>query len=164
VNARGLQASNYGDEENTVIVKPIPIMETQYLHEIFLEAFKDGNFNSGKEFQYSSCVIDLDPEREALGIPDGKFPMTFTGDLSVNSGNQYKTSKIVLQRIDSVSGVVIRICGGFLSIFCLWYCEVSPVLTAFLMFNFLPAIFSMPLRGSSRFFSISLSRAFSGEM
>lgn len=104
MNARGLQASNYGDEENTVIVKPIPIMETQYLQEIFSEAFKDGNFNSGKEFQYSSCVIDLDPEREALGIPDGKFPMTFTGDLSVNSGNQYKTSKIVLQRIDSVSG------------------------------------------------------------
>ena len=66
--------------------------------------------------------------------------------------------------IDNVSGVVINIWGGFLSIFCLWYCDVSPVRTAFLIPNFLPAIFSISLKGSSRFFSISLSSAFSGDM
>ena len=66
--------------------------------------------------------------------------------------------------MDNVSGVVINICGGFLSIFCLWYCDVSPVLTAFLIPNDLPAIFSMPSRGSSKFFSISLSSALSGDI
>ena len=62
-------------------------------------------------------------------------------------------------KIDNVSGVVIRIWGGFLSIFCLWYWEVSPVLTAFLIPKFLPAISSIPFRGSSKFFSMSLSNA-----
>lgn len=33
----------------------------------------------------------------------GVFPMTFANDISVNS-DEYKTSKIVLTRIDSISG------------------------------------------------------------
>lgn len=58
------------------------------------------------KFAYGSCVIDLDPKSGRTrykNLPDGKFPMKFAGKIYVNS-NEYKTSKLVLNRIEDFSG------------------------------------------------------------
>ena len=119
MNKRGLKVTEYDDEENTVIMKPIPIMDVDSLKDMFAASFAGtGNFNTGKTFQYAACVIDLAPatyvragtthysDKYYSGLDPslGKFPMKFVGTVSANSGNQYKTKKLLLSRIDSISG------------------------------------------------------------
>ena len=117
-NFRGLKATDYDDDENTVIMKPLPIMDVDKLKDTFEESFgTTGNFNTGKTFQYGGCVIDLAPEvtRDAdgndiyanaqySGLSVEKYPMKFTGNINANVGDEYKTKKIFLSRIDAISG------------------------------------------------------------
>jgi hypothetical protein len=79
---------------------------------LFETSFGSGQFNVGHNFSYKNCVIDLNPDVSKYnpnGTPDdqllveGKFPMSFASSLNVNT-DEYKTSKLVLQRIDSISG------------------------------------------------------------
>ena len=67
-------------------------------------------------------------------------------------------------KIDRVSGVVIKICGGYFNILFRLYWLVSPVLTACLMPRGFPAISSISSNGFLKFLSISLSNALRGEM
>ena len=66
------------------------------------------------------------------------------------------------------SGVVMRMCGGCLTIFCLSFWGVSPERTATrISGTFMPLRAASSLicsRGSLRFLLTSLARAFSGEM
>ena len=66
--------------------------------------------------------------------------------------------------IAKLSGVVIRMCGGFFSIFVFSYGVVSPVLTATLIPSFLPANSSISFNGVIKLTEISFESAFSGEM
>lgn len=120
-NGRKFSLVDYDNDENVVIAKPLPVMNASNLYEIFSSSFaQGGNFNTGKTFLYTHCVIDLDPETQigkdgqvkyakypTLPVaPEGqfKFPMKFMSGVSVNNNNEYKTSKLVLTRIEDISG------------------------------------------------------------
>ena len=66
-----------------------------------------------------------------------------------------------------LSGVVIKICGGFLTILALSLSEVSPDLTATLISGTSSSNFSasaiISSKGCLKFLSISFASAFSGE-
>ena len=61
-NIKGKSVVDYEDEENTVVIKPIPIMDVSEMTDVFSDAFRGGNFEFGKDFSYKHCVIDLDPD------------------------------------------------------------------------------------------------------
>lgn len=105
---------DYEDPENTIIAKVLPIMDVDILKDIFFDSFNGGNFETGKQFSYSHCIVDLNPDLSKYNKnPDetnpefilhlGEFPMKFSTGVSVNV-DDYKTSKLVLQRIDNISG------------------------------------------------------------
>ena len=76
----------------------------------------------------------------------------------------WSTNLIEERIIERLSGVVMSMWGGFLSIADFSAGVVSPVLTATLIPNFFPEISSISFNGSTRFFSMSLLRAFRGEI
>lgn len=112
-NMNGKSVVDYSDEENTIIAKAIPIMEVTKIKEAFKSSFKGGNFQGGKQFTYSHCIVDLNPtlsdynkpdeEHSEFKVANGQFPMSFTSDVNVNV-DEYKTKKMVLTRIDKISG------------------------------------------------------------
>ena len=97
------------DDENTVIAKAIPVMDISKLKDVFKYSFSGGNFQSGKQFSYSHCIVDLNPNvsdynskvPEALknepefNLGNTQFPMSFASGVNVNV-DDYKTSKLVL--------------------------------------------------------------------
>ena len=103
VNSLGKPLDGYGDKENTIIAKAIPIMDVSKLKDVFAQSFNNGNFQvSSSSFSYSHCIVDLNPS-ESTGVSNTQFPMSFANGVNVNV-DDYKTSKIVLQRIDKISG------------------------------------------------------------
>jgi hypothetical protein len=83
------------------------------MFELFSTSFGIGNFNDSKAFSYSHCIIDLDPikaeydegiVRDALKLPLNKFPMRFVNGVNVNETDEFKRSKIVLTRVEPISG------------------------------------------------------------
>ena len=113
VNSRNKSLLDYEDDENVVVVKPLPIMDVQKMKDVFAKSFNEvGNFNVGRQFSYMHCIVDLNPDMDTynpegtpdeLKLPEGGFPMSFVAGISVQS-NEYKTSKLVLSRVDSISG------------------------------------------------------------
>ena len=53
-----------------------------------------------RNFPYSHCIIDLDPEENAY---DG-FPLMFSTGVNVNETDEFKKSKMVLTMVDAISG------------------------------------------------------------
>lgn len=112
-NSLGKSLVDYEDQENTIVAKAIPIMEVEHLKDVFYQAFNGGNFEAGKQFSYSHCIVDLDPTlsdynpdpeaRSEFKVKNGQFPMTFASGVNVNV-DEYKTKKLVLQRIEKISG------------------------------------------------------------
>ena len=107
----GNQVTDYDDDENVTIFKPLPIMQFSNMADVFKVSFGSGQFNN-TGFSYDHCVVDLNPdydeynadvEKDRLRLQDGKFPMTFQYVGDVNQ-DEYKTSKIVLQRVGEFSG------------------------------------------------------------
>ncbi len=121
-NKSGNPVTSFDDPENTVVFKTIPIMDVSKLTDLFYSAFThggvNGNFQGGKKFQYKNCIVDLNPDlsiynrwmseeeqgMEELILKNGQFPMTFVSNVSINDGDEYKTSKIVFTKIDEISG------------------------------------------------------------
>ena len=112
-NTAGKSVVDYADEENNIIAKPVPIMDASCIPEVFNGAFgASGNFSGAGQFNYSHCVIDLNPDlteyNDGLNadqkVVAGQFPMQFTSGVPVNDDDQYKTSKIVLTRVNTISG------------------------------------------------------------
>ncbi len=112
-NAKGKSLTDYGDAENTVVAKAIPIMDVSGLKDLFTSSFGGGNFEAGKQFTYSHCVVDLNPElanynkpgetHGEFNVQETQFPMSFANGVNVNV-DYYKTSKMVLTRVDKISG------------------------------------------------------------
>lgn len=105
---------DYDDTDNTVIAKAIPVMEVSGLKDLFAGSFnKSGNFEGGKQFTYSHCIVDLNPDltsynkegetNQDFKIKDNQFPMSFSDGVNVNV-DEYKTNKLVLTRVDKISG------------------------------------------------------------
>lgn len=59
-NSLGKSLLDY-DEENTFVIKTIPVMNDDGLLEQFKISYKGGNFQAGKQFSYSHCIVDLNP-------------------------------------------------------------------------------------------------------
>jgi len=112
-NSLGKSVVDYEDEENTIVAKALPIMDVEHLQDTFSTSFKNGNFSGGKQFSYSHCIVDLNPDlnkynkqgetRDEFNVQDTQFPMKFASGVNVNV-DDYKTSKLVLTRIDRISG------------------------------------------------------------
>lgn len=117
-NSANRSIIDYEDEENTVVAKAIPVMNIEKLEDIFSNSFNDsGNFSGGRKFEYSHCIVDLNPDideynekvsdnlkdKDGFMLGNTQFPMSFASGVNVNV-DDYKTSKLVLQRIDSISG------------------------------------------------------------
>ena len=117
-NSANRSIIDYEDEENTVVAKAIPVMNIEKLEDIFSNSFNNsGNFSGSRKFEYSHCIVDLNPDIDEYNekVPDNlkdkdgfmlgntQFPMSFANGVNVNV-DDYKTSKLVLQRIDSISG------------------------------------------------------------
>lgn len=106
---------DYTDPENAIFAKVIPIMDVTNAKEVFRNSFDQtqGNLGGGAPFTYSHCIVDLDPTLSEYNDPNetnnnfkvasGDFPMSFADGVNVNV-DEYKTKKLVLQRIDSISG------------------------------------------------------------
>ena len=109
---------DYEDPENTVIAKAIPVMEVSHLKELFSLSFNgSGNFEGGKQFTYSHCIVDLNPnvseynrkvpstlsDKPEFNLGNTQFPMSFADGVNVNV-DEYKTKKLVLTRVDKISG------------------------------------------------------------
>ena len=96
------------DQSNNVTIRAIPIMNAKEMQATFNAAFNTDDFQQSSQSDGDSqCVIDLNPDIDAKdnkGLPEGTFPMIFTSDVRVNEDNTYKTSKIVLNRVDAISG------------------------------------------------------------
>ena len=101
-DSNGRPVTDYENEENTLAMKVLPIMNFDGSKDIFDNSFKDGQFQAGKQFQFTHCIVDLNPTAPSKEIA-GKFPMKFASNISVNQ-NEYKTSKMVLSRVDAISG------------------------------------------------------------
>lgn len=106
----GLSVTNYDDEENTMIFKPLPIVDFNGMEGLFEVSFGSGQFNSTRSFSYSHCIVDLNPtaaDYAVVGAPAlaaGKFPLEFASGVDVNADDTYKKSKLVLTRIPEISG------------------------------------------------------------
>ena len=101
---------DYKDSENTIVAKAVPIMDVNSLGDIFTKFTFTMNFEAGRQFSYTHCIVDLNPDYDKYNqneppflLDDGQFPMSFANGVSVNV-EDYKTSKLVLQRIDKISG------------------------------------------------------------
>jgi sulfur relay (sulfurtransferase) DsrC/TusE family protein len=101
---------DYDDEENTFVIKTLPVMNDEGLEELFRSAFKNsGNFQAGRQFSYSHCIVDLNPDpseynakvpsdladKVEFNLQNGQFPMKFASGVSANI-DTYKTSNLVL--------------------------------------------------------------------
>ena len=104
-NTAGKSVVDYADEDNNIVAKPVPIMDASCIPEMFNSAFgAAGNFSGAGQFNYTHCIIDLNPDlteyndglSAAQKVGAGQFPMQFTSGVPVNDDDQYKTSKIVL--------------------------------------------------------------------
>ena len=116
-NKDNLSVTDYKDAENTIIAKALPVMDVSSLNDIFKTSFNDGNFEAGRQFSYSHCIVDLNPNvgeynnkvpeylknESGFMLGDTQFPMSFASGVNVNV-DDYKTSKLVLTRIDNISG------------------------------------------------------------
>ena len=113
-NKLGKSLVDYEDPENTIVAKALPIMDVDVLKDLFFDSFNGGNFEAGKQFSYSHCIVDLDPDLSKYNknpdetnsefiLQPGEFPMKFASGVTVNV-EDYKTSKLVLKRIDNISG------------------------------------------------------------
>ena len=117
-NSANRSIIDYEDEENTVVAKAIPVMNIEKLEDIFSNSFNNsGNFSGSRKFEYSHCIVDLNPDideynekvsdnlkdKDGFMLGNTQFPMSFANGVNVNV-DDYKTSKLVLQRIDSISG------------------------------------------------------------
>lgn len=109
---------DYDDPENTVIAKAIPVMKVSGLKDLFANSFnQSGNFEGGKQFTYSYCIVDLNPnisdynskvpselaDKSEFNLGNTQFPMSFADGVNVNV-DEYKTKKLVLTRVDKISG------------------------------------------------------------
>ena len=106
---------DYEDPENTIVAKAIPVMNVSGLKDLFAGSFNGGNFEGGKQFMYSHCIVDLNPDLatynsnspteygDGFTVKDGQFPMSFVSGVNVNV-DEYKTQKLVLTRVESISG------------------------------------------------------------
>jgi hypothetical protein len=108
---------DYEDPENTVIAKAIPVMNIAGLKDLFAGSFNGGNFEGGKQFTYSHCIVDLNPnvseynrkvpstlsDKPEFNLGNTQFPMSFADGVNVNV-DEYKTKKLVLTRVDKISG------------------------------------------------------------
>ena len=82
-----------------------------------------------------------------------------------NSTARICSTKFLLVRIIARdSGVVTKICGGFLDIFALSAVVVSPVLKDILIPNFFSTISSISFKGCFKLTSISLANALRGDV
>lgn len=85
---------------------------------MFRNSWNGGNFEGSRNsFNYSHCIVDLNPnveeynskvpsalaDKSEFNLGNTQFPMSFASGVNVNV-NDYKTSKLVLQRIDKISG------------------------------------------------------------
>ena len=105
--------TDYENPENTIIAKTVPVMDVTALKDTFQNSWNGGNFEAGRQFSYSHCIVDLDPTlsdyntdpeaRVEFQVKNGQFPMKFASGVNVNV-DEYKTRKLVLQRIDTISG------------------------------------------------------------
>jgi hypothetical protein len=100
----GKNVVNYTDDDLITRCMCVPINNVDNMDDLFETSFNTiGNLDTGNnQFAYDSCVIDLDPSYAGQGFKPSKFPMSFGNIKQVNS-DEYKTSKLVLQRIDSIS-------------------------------------------------------------
>ena len=108
VNGLGNPVTDYDDDENVVIFKALPVTDFTRLKDVFETSFQQGMFNSSSSFQYSHCIVDLNPTSDLYGEvgyrpASGSFPLVFANDIEVNT-DEYKKSKIVFQRIEPISG------------------------------------------------------------
>lgn len=103
----GKSVIDYSDPSNTVRFIPLPIMDFDEASSVFEQAFDTSQVGSGRSFNKSHCVIDLNPtSSDYTGFTDlTKFPMQFVNVSDVNV-DEYKKSKIVLQRVKELSGAV----------------------------------------------------------
>lgn len=102
-NKQGISVVDYENDDNNVQMKAVPVMDVSKIEEVFTVSWDDGFLNSAQSFNYDHCIVDLNPTNtEYADLPSGKFPMKFANSLSVNK-DEYKTSKLVLTRIDSIS-------------------------------------------------------------
>ena len=99
------------------MAKAIPVMDVSLIKNLFESSFNSGNFETSRQFSYSHCIVDLNPNVDEYNskVPNAlknnsefmlgntQFPMGFASGVNVNV-NDYKTSKLVLTRIDSISG------------------------------------------------------------
>lgn len=103
----GLKVTDYSNEDNCVLFMALPVMDFTGLELVFENSFSAiGNLLS-TGFSYKYCVVDLlqaDSYADKPGLVAGQFPMKFTSGIKVNNDNTYKTTKLVLQRVDSISG------------------------------------------------------------
>lgn len=106
INSQEQDVTNY-DSENFNVIKPLPIMDASKIADLFISSFGSGNLNASKGAIGSNCVIDLNPDRDSdeyTNLPGNKFPMKFCSVKDINTNDEYKTSKIVFNRIDDISG------------------------------------------------------------
>lgn len=100
-NIYGKSLINYSDEENNIIAKAIPIMDVSNMKDIFYNTFSGANFEASRQFTYSHCIVDLDPDYDKYNygspfpLDNGQFPMSFASDVNVNV-DDYKKTKLVL--------------------------------------------------------------------
>lgn len=103
-NKQGISVVDYENDDNNVQMKAVPVMDVSKIEEVFNVSWDPTFLNSPQSFNYDHCIVDLNPTNDAeyADLPSGKFPMKFANSLSVNT-DEYKTSKLVLTRIDSIS-------------------------------------------------------------
>ena len=102
------------EQESNVVALSIPIVDVTSIKDTIADALAQVNIGDNG-FSYNGCIIDLLPatERDEDGTliysdykdcPTDKFPMRLVGGISPNGDASYKTTKIVLTRMESISG------------------------------------------------------------
>lgn len=109
-NGLGYSVTSYDQSDNKVTFRAVPYMDVNSIKENLentINKLDTDRLGGGSSFSHSHCVIDLNPREnggtEYPGLPADKFPMTFQDGISINDSDVYKTSKLVLTRVDSIS-------------------------------------------------------------
>ena len=108
-NGAGLSITDYNNDNNPVTFRAIPYLDVEHIDEVFQQSFNQfdaGRITQDSRFSYSHCVIDLNPnydDYEGLDNGCGCFPVKFQRGVDVNLDDTYKTSKLVLTRIEPIS-------------------------------------------------------------
>lgn len=112
----GASVIDYDDDENVVTFSALPAYNYDQIQDIFQKMFAiSGKIDSARAFSSTHCIIDINPylpgyntETDSQSptqsiLKDGQFPIRFVSDIKVNEDDEYKTSKIVLQKIEAIS-------------------------------------------------------------